>query len=237
LKSRGRFVYLTAEEMAEADRIATGEFGIDVLMLMENAGLQVGIMARKMLGGSVAGKRVSVVAGKGNNGGDGLVAARHLHNWGASVRVVRGEEGGGLRDVPAKQLAILEKVGVEVDGPPEGFDGAELLVDALLGYGSRGDPREPLAGLIRKVNSSGIPVLAVDIPSGLDATTGEPNEPCVVANATVTFGLLKTGFLNRGSRRFTGEIYLADISLPKPVYLRYGRDPGRFGRKTLLKVR
>lgn len=236
MESKGGFAYLTAEEMAEADRIAIEEFGIDVVALMENAGLQVGIVARKLLGGNVAGRRACVVAGKGNNGGDGFVAARHLHNWGAKVSVVLGAEKGGLRDVPAKQLRILEKLGVEVNGPAGGFDGAELLIDALLGYGSRGNPREPMAGLIQGINSSRIPVLAVDIPSGLNATTGEPGEPCVVANATVTFGLLKTGFLNRGSVRFVGELYLADISLPEPIYQKYGQEPGKFGRNNLLKV-
>jgi NAD(P)H-hydrate epimerase len=236
LESRGRFVYLTADEMAEADRIAIEEFGIDVAVLMENAGLQVGILARKMLGGSVAGKRVCCVAGKGNNGGDGLVAARHLHNWGAQVRVVLGADKKDLRDVPAKQTTILQKIGVEIDGPSGGFDRADLLVDSLLGYGSRGDPREPVAGLIRNINSSRIPVLAVDVPSGLDATTGEPNEPCILANATVTLGLLKTGFLKQESRRFVGELYLADISLPESIYRKYGQVPGRFGTDTLLKV-
>ena len=236
MRSKDRYVYLTAEEMAEADRIAIEEFGIEVAVLMENAGLQAGILARKMLGGGVAGRRVCCVAGKGNNGGDGLVAARHLHNWGARVRVVLGGEKRDLRDLPAKQMGLLEKMGVEVDGPSGSFDGAELVVDALLGYGSRGNPREPIAGLIRNVNSSGIPVLAADIPSGLDATTGEPNEPCIVANATVTFGLLKTGFLNQESMRFVGELYLADISLPETIYRKFGQEPGKFGRDSLLKV-
>jgi hydroxyethylthiazole kinase-like uncharacterized protein yjeF len=236
LRSKGGFAYLTAEEMAEADRIAMEEFGIDVVVLMENAGLQVGILARKMLGGTVAGRRACVVAGKGNNGGDGLVAARHLHNWGAKVAVVLGAEKGDLRDVPAKQLRILEKMGVEIKDSAGGFDGAELLIDALLGYGSKGNPREPVAGIIRDINSSGIPVLAVDVPSGMDATKGEPGEPCTIANATVTFGLLKTGFLNRESVRFVGELYLADISLPAPIYQKYGQEPGKFGKNSLLKV-
>ncbi|HEV2226799.1 MAG TPA: NAD(P)H-hydrate epimerase [Nitrososphaerales archaeon] len=236
MRSRGGFAYLTAEEMAEADRIAIEEFGIDVVVLMENAGLQVGVLARKMLGGNVAGRRVCVIAGKGNNGGDGLVAARHLHNWGAEVAVVLGAEKGDLRDIPARQLRILEKMGVDVNGPAGGFDRAELLIDALLGYGSMGNPKEPMASLINNINSSGIPVLAVDIPSGMDATTGEPGEPCIVASSTVTFGLLKTGFLNREALRFVGELYLADISFPPPIYQRYGQDPGKFGRDTLLKV-
>jgi hydroxyethylthiazole kinase-like uncharacterized protein yjeF len=236
LKSKGGFVYLNAEEMAEADRVAIEEFGIDVIALMENAGLNVAILARKMLGGNVAGREVSVVAGKGNNGGDGLVAARHLHNWGAKVRVVLGAEKADLRDAPATQLRILGKMGVEVDGTAGRFDKADLLVDALLGYGSKGSPREPVAGLIQRVNSSGVPVLAVDVPSGLDATTGRPNEPCVVANVTVALGLLKMGFLNQGSARFLGELYLADISLPEPIYRKYGQAPGVFGKNTLLKV-
>jgi hydroxyethylthiazole kinase-like uncharacterized protein yjeF len=236
LESRGGFVYLTAEEMAEADRIAIEEFGVDVVMLMENAGLETGILARKMFGGNVAGRKVCCIVGKGNNGGDGLVAARHLHNWGAKVRVVLGAEKKDVRDVPAKQLRILEKMGVEIYGPAGGFGGADLLVDSLLGYGSKGDPREPVASLIRKINLSGIPVLAVDVPSGLDATKGQPNEPCVVANATVTFGLLKTGFLNQESRRFVGELYLADISLPEPIYRKYGQVPGRFRTDTLLRI-
>ena len=236
LRSKGGFAYLTAEEMAQADRIAIEEFAIDVGVLMENAGLQVGILARKLLGGTVAGKRACVVAGKGNNGGDGLVAARHLHNWGAKITVVLGAEEGDVRDVPARQLKILEKMGVEVNGPAGGFDRAEILVDALLGYSSMGNPKEPIAGLIRKMNSSGIPVLAVDVPSGMDATTGEPGEPCTVADATVTFGLLKTGFLNRVSVKFTGELYLADISLPEPIYQKYGQEPGKFARTNLLKV-
>lgn len=236
MRSKGGFAYLTAEEMAQADRIAIEEFAIDVGVLMENAGLQVGILARRMLGETVAGRTAWVVAGKGNNGGDGLVAARHLHNWGAKVTVVLGAEKGDLRDVPARQLKILERMGVEINGPAGGFDGAELLIDALLGYGSMGNPKEPVAGLIRNINSSGIPVLAVDVPSGMDATTGEPGEPCIVANATVTFGLLKTGFLNPVSVEFVGELYLADISLPEPIYQKYGQEPGKFGRTNLLKV-
>lgn len=237
LESVSGFAYLTAEEMADADRVATEEFGMDIIALMENAGAQVATLARRMLGGDVAGRKVSVFSGKGHNGGDGMVAARHLHNWGAKARVVLGTDRSDLRDVSATQLRILEKIGVEVDGPARGLAAADLLVDALLGYGSKGNPREPMAGLIRRVNSSGIPVLAVDVPSGLDATTGEPNEPCVVAKATVTFGMLKTGFLNQTSARFVGELHLADISLPEPINQKYGQAPGMFGTDTLVRIR
>ena len=176
MKTEGGFTYLTAVEMAEADRVTIEDFGVDVLSLMENAGLAVAELARRLLGGDLSGRRICCLVGKGNNGGDGLVAARHLYNRGAKVSVALGGRREEMRDVPARQLAVVEKMGVEMLGPKSGFGGAELLVDALLGYSSRGSPRGSIADLIRSANSSGIRTLAVDIPSGLDATTGEPGD-------------------------------------------------------------
>ena len=236
MKLHGGVMYLGAEEMAEADRASIEEFGIDVLLLMENAGRGVALLARRMLGGSAKGKRICCVAGKGNNGGDSLVAARHLSNWGADVSVMLGGERGDIRDIPLRQLEVLERMGVAVREPGDEFCEAELLVDGLLGYGSKGAPREPVARLIRRINASGVPVVAVDIPSGLDATTGEPNEPCVVAAATATFGFPKAGFLNPASRRFVGATDLVDISMPRGVYLRYSREGTDFGRDELVRI-
>jgi hydroxyethylthiazole kinase-like uncharacterized protein yjeF len=237
LKSEGGLVYLTAEEMAEADRISIEDFGMSVLSLMGNAGLGVATLARKMLGGAASGRRVCCLVGKGNNGGDGLVAVRHLHNWGAQVNVVLGGERKDLRDVPGKQLAIVEKMNVEINEAGAAFKGAELLVDALLGYGSKGNPRDTVASLIRRANASGIPTLAVDIPSGLDATTGEPGDPCIVAKSTVTLGLPKTGFLNPRARAYVGELFVADISMPREVYVRYQGGPLDFGADGLMRIR
>jgi NAD(P)H-hydrate epimerase len=228
--------YLTADEMAEADRVSIEEFGISVFTLMENAGWAAARLARQMLGGTVSGKKVCCLVGRGNNGGDGLVAARCLHNWGADVVVVLGGERGELRDIPAAQLSVVDKMGVSISGPDGSFEDAELLVDALLGYGARGNPREPTAGLIRRANASGIPILAVDVPSGLDATTGEAGDPCVRANATATFALPKTGFLNAGARKLTGELYVADISMPEPVYRRHSMERSMFAKDTLVRI-
>lgn len=216
--------------------MAIEDFGIDVLSLMENAGVATASLARNLLGGDVSGRRVCCLVGRGNNGGDGLVAARHLHNWGAEATVVLGGEKGEMRDVPARQLAAVEKMGIRISGPGGGFDGAELLIDALLGYGARGNPRDPLGGLIRRANASGADLLAVDVPSGLDATSGDPGEPCAVARATVTFGLPKAGFLNPVARRLVGELYVADISLPGQVYQRFSQDRGIFGKDMLVRV-
>lgn len=235
MKSQEGFVFLTADEMAEADKEAIEGFGIETTALMENAGVATAVLARRVLGGDASGKELQFFAGRGNNGGDGLVAARHLHNWGAHVRVILGGEKEDLRDLPARQLASVEKMGIGVSGPDGEFGRADLLIDALLGYGSKGDPREPVAGLIRRVNASGTPVLSVDLPSGLDATTGEPGEPCVAARATVTFGSLKTGFLNPKAKALSGELYLADISLPRHA-MGDSEKEDIFGKDALVRV-
>jgi NAD(P)H-hydrate epimerase len=234
LRREGNLVYLTAEEMAEADREAIEDYRIDVLTLMENAGLASAQLAWRMLGDNPS-RGACCLVGKGNNGGDGLVAARHLHNWGVDVRVVLAGEREDMRDVPAKQILTVEKTGIPILGPDGDFEGAHLIIDALLGYGSRGNPREPAAGLIRRANASQIPILAVDVPSGMDATTGKPGEPCIVAAATVTFGFPKTGFLNPEARRFVGKLYLADISMPRQIYEWYSVK-GLFNRERLVRI-
>ena len=234
LKFQGGLAFLTAGEMDEADRFAIDTVGIGVDSLMENAGTKTAEMALRLLGGDVAGKKIEVLVGKGNNGGDGLVAARHIHNWGGDVTLVLGDGSVALRDSAAKQFAAVEKMGVRTGAPDDELDG-ELILDALLGYGSRGSPREPLAGLIRRANASKLPILAVDIPSGLDATTGEPGEPCVTARTTVTFGFPKTGFLDARAKGHLGDLYMADISLPKAIYEKYS-CPGLFSRGGLVRV-
>jgi len=236
LRTEGGITYLTAGEMSEADRVAIEEFGVDVLSMMENAGVAVATVARRMLGGDVKGKDVCCLVGKGNNGGDGLVAARHLHNGGARVSLALGGLRAEFRDMPARQFDIVDKMGIEPIDYRGGFGGAELLVDALLGYGSAGNPRGTTGELIRSANGTGIEMLAVDIPSGLDATMGEPGDPCVVASATVTLGLPKTGFLNPKSRSFVGELYLADISMPREIYARYPGGPIDFGGDTIRRI-
>ena len=236
MKKRAGLVYLTAEEMATADRMSIESYGVDVVSLMENAGVAVAKLARTLLGGSTQGKSVCCLAGKGNNGGDGLVAVRHLWNWGASVRVVLAGQRSDFRDIPAKQADTLERMGIPILGPDAGFGDSQLLIDALLGYGASGDPREPLAGLIRRANASKKQILAVDIPSGMDATTGNASNPCIAAEATVTFGFPKVGFLNPEAKDVLGELFLADISLPSNVYRAYGSRGGIFKEETLLKI-
>jgi NAD(P)H-hydrate epimerase len=228
--------FVTAEEMKEIDGAAIDSCGIDVLSLMENAGVCVASVCRLLLKGGVAGRKVACLTGKGNNGGDGLVAARHLHNWGAHVTAVLASPKQEMGGTCSRQLATVEAMGIRLAEPSVELKGFDLLIDALLGYSSRGNPREPMAGLIRRANESGAPILAVDIPSGLDPTSGAPNEPCVAARATITLAFPKTGFLNPDSRGHVGELYLGDVSIPKSVYERFGQPGPIFEGGQVVRV-
>jgi len=145
-----------------------------------------------------------------------MVAARHLHNMGAQVSVVLASDADKLKDVPAHQWAILRAI--HLDCATFELDASALILDALLGYGSKGDPRPPIKNWIERANASGIPILSLDSPSGLDATTGEPGQPCIRAATTMTLALPKTGLLAPQAREFVGELYLADIGVPPELY-------------------
>ena len=223
-----RLPTLTAAQMASVDRMMVEELGLDVLQLMELAGRAVAAFAReRFLGGDPRGRRVLVLAGGGNNGGDGLVAARLLLAWGAQVAVVVSHAPTSLRAVAARQLHALEQLGVRAAPPAEdagqaALPAADVVIDALLGFGLSGPPSGTAAALIRAANAHPAPILAVDLPSGLDATTGELFDPCVRATATLTLALPKTGLLALTARRVVGDLLVADIGVPPAVYARLG---------------
>ena len=230
---------LTTAQMVEVDRLMIEEYGIQLIQMMENAGRNLADQARRMLGGSIGGRRVVVLCGAGNNGGGGMVAARHLHNWGAAVRVVLAAEPVKLKQVPAWQWESLRAMGVAGTVPAVEDAGApELIVDAIIGYGLQGDPRELAAMWIRWVNTRTCPVLALDAPSGLDMTTGNAGNPCVRASATLTLALPKTGLLAAQARPYVGELFLADIGVPPVLYRRLGIEVGPiFADDSIAKVR
>jgi NAD(P)H-hydrate epimerase len=236
VQERAGVVYVTAEEMRRIDDITTREFQVDVIMLMENAGRATATLARQMLQGTTFGKRVACLVGGGNNGGDGMVAARHLANWGADVKVIVGATKDKMKDVPLGQLRILEKMGIPIlstDYAPGDYD---LLIDGLIGYGLEGNPRERVAMMIKDANVSGRPILALDLPSGMNATTGEAYDPCIKATATLTLALPKTGFLAPSAPPYVGDLYLADISIPRKVYQSFGQRNILFQNDTLQKI-
>lgn len=226
---------VTVAQMREVDRLMVEEMGISLPQMMENAGRALAEQARRMLGGDVEGRRIEVLAGPGGNGGGGLAAARRLSIWGAEVVVVLGQARDAIRGVPAQQLAALNRMQVEIHGPEQIGAGAgpaaDLIIDALIGYSLRGAPQEPMATLIRQTNASGTPALALDIPSGLNADTGQPSDPTIRAAATLTLALPKVGLLAPPAHEWTGDLYLADISVPAAVYRRLGLSVGPIFRR------
>ena len=201
----------TAAQLAEADRITAEELGIPLELLMENASHQIAAAARIFLGG-VARKRIVALAGSGNNGGDALGALRHLSGWGADVRAVLSGPAERLRPLARRQHDILAAIGVPRDAAAA-LD-ADLLIDGLLGYSVAGPPREAVADLIRAANASRLPILAVDLPSGLHPDSGEPLGVTIRAALTVTLALPKRGLMATPSRALVGELLLADIGIP-----------------------
>ena len=214
-------IYVTAEQMREIDRRAIREIGIPGVALMENAGRRVFEESISMV--AAAGGLVLVLCGKGNNGGDGFVVARHLFNNGYDVRVYLVGRADEVAGDAAINLAVLQHMGITVyelyhqqhiSAITSVLSGAALVIDALLGTGLRGEVTGLYAALISAVNGSEARVLSVDIPSGLNADTGEPLGATVRAERTVTFQYPKRGFTNRSAREFMGELVVADIGIP-----------------------
>jgi NAD(P)H-hydrate epimerase len=159
-----------------------------------------------------------------------------LHNWGAVVSVILAFDPSRLKDIPAHQLRILMQMGLDINKKPEISD-VDLILDALIGYGLSGDPRQPVAGWIEKTNKAGRPILALDAPSGLDTTSGIPGNPCINAAATLTLALPKVGLVTDEAKDKIGVLYLADISVPPELYQRLGLEvPNLFEKDSILKI-
>jgi NAD(P)H-hydrate epimerase len=165
---------------------------------------------------------VTVLAGSGGNGGGALVAARRLENWGAAVSVALAQPATAMTAVPAHQLSILERMGIPIVAVESvaSLTAADVVLDGLIGYSLKGPPTGPAAELIEWANRQNSPVLAPDVPSGVDADTGIAFDPAIRASATVTLALPKVGLLGPGVECHVGELYLADLSVPPSLYRR-----------------
>ncbi len=213
--------------------------------MMENAGRTLAELARELLGGSTEALKIVVLVGKGNNGGGGMVAARHLANAGAQVTLAMSAPPTNLGQVPEDQHKILANMGLRgteraasSDELPSLVADADLIVDALIGYSLRGSPREPVASFIRAANGGSALTVALDIPSGLNGDTGAAHEACVRAQATLTLAWPKAGLLEQAAAPYVGDLYLADISVPAEVYKAVGVEPGPlFSRSPIVRVR
>jgi len=215
-------VVVTAKEMQAIDRRAISELGIPSLVLMENAGVAV-VKELEREFGELEGKRCLILVGRGNNGGDGLVAARHLLNRGAKVKVFLAAEERELSPDCKFNLDIFKKIQGEIHVLSQPVLSKlkinlalnDLVIDALLGTGFSGELKGMMPEVIEMVNECRTPVVSVDIPSGVDPTTGAVRGPGVRAALTVVLGWLKTGLVLYPGREYCGKIRVVDIGIPK----------------------
>jgi ADP-dependent NAD(P)H-hydrate dehydratase / NAD(P)H-hydrate epimerase len=213
----------TAEQMREFDRRAAEEFGVPSIVLMENAGRHVAKTVMDAYG-PVTGRRITVVAGRGNNGGDGFVAARHLRDAGADVEVLLLADPSDVKGDAKINLDILLKSKQPVGSNPSLSEMESILVhshviiDAIFGTGLRDEIKGPAADAIHAMNASARPVVAVDLPSGLDADTGKVWGVCVKADFTVTFALPKIGLYTYPGAAYAGKIVVVEIGIPHELY-------------------
>jgi NAD(P)H-hydrate epimerase len=228
--SLDRLPAVGAAEMAEIDRLAVDDFGIRLAQMIELAGARLAQLAGGLMGASV-GKRATVLGGPGNNGGGGLVAARHLANRGVDVHVVLTQPVGRLHAAARERLVTLIEMNVPCcvaawdlgDGELASLlADSDLLIDALLGYSVEGPPRGPVRDVLEQAARSNTPVLSLDLPSGMDPDTGAVDGAALRAVATMTIALPKRGLLTAPGRTNSGDLYLADIGLPAALYARLG---------------
>ena len=213
---------LNRRQVRDVDRRAVEEYGMHSLVLMENAGRGLADKLRELgLGGPVV-----ICCGKGNNGGDGFVIARHLDLRGVAVKVLLWAEPAELTGDAAANFAILEKCGVAIEVFGKSHDpawldaalaGAGVVVDCLLGTGATGDPRPPLDAVIERLNACPATKVAVDLPSGLDCDTGQASRTTIRASHTCTFVAHKPGFLIPDAQAYTGIVHVLDIGAPRKL--------------------
>ncbi len=209
---------VTADQMREIDRIAMEETGPNLYQMMENAGRNLASLSMELLGDNWNTAKIIVLAGSGGNGGGGICAARHLANRNVDVKlclsnpeklgVVTQFQYNIFKNTPGKEIQLNELKENKFD----------LIIDALIGYSLKGAPTGSVLELIRWANQVKTPIISLDIPSGVDSTTGETPGEFIRANWTMTLALPKSGFRPKN----IGELYLSDIGIPESAYDRIG---------------
>jgi NAD(P)H-hydrate epimerase len=217
-------------QMRELQRIAQEDYAVDIIMITENAGRSIAELALAMLGGRGRSQRVVVLAGGGNKGAAGLAAVRHLINWGVAVEPVFGEVEGEMTFIARRQVEILRHAGIVEPGDEatseitleDHLEAADLVIDALVGYGLEGPPIGMAAAITELAVAAKRPILSLDLPTGVNATTGEVHGPAIRACTTLALDLPKSGLGTLAARPFVGELYLGDIGIPRAVHERMG---------------
>jgi len=218
---------LTRQEMRELDRKAIEEYKIPGIILMENAGRNVAKEVLQMIDNPQK-EKVAILCGKGNNGGDGFVVARHLHNHCISVGVFLvakisdilkdGDAATNLQILINMKIPIQEILDIPgINNLLKELNGYSILVDALFGTGLSGEVREPFKTLIHGVDDLNKTIISVDIPSGLDCNTGKVLGAAIKATKTITFAVAKKGFYLNDGPGYTGKVIVSDISIPREL--------------------
>jgi NAD(P)H-hydrate epimerase len=214
---------VTGAQMRDMDKAVIEKFGLPGIILMENASFQIADQISKRYG-PLSGKAIAIICGKGNNGGDGIAVARHLtsrYNAQASIWLVEAMETASAETktnlTAARNYGIPIKDCSDVGLLASGLKNVEVIIDAILGTGIEGDPRAPSVAAITAINSSGRPVLSIDIPSGLSADSGKAGNPTVEADCTVTLAVPKIGLYLYPGVVLAGEVICVDISFPAEV--------------------
>jgi NAD(P)H-hydrate epimerase len=202
---------LTADQMRNIDRRAIERFGVPSIVLMENAAIAV---VDAIFAHYPNSERVAIVCGIGQNGGDGFAVARHLENRGVVPVVILIGDRAKISGDSLTNFLICERLGIPIYDDLAHAADADLLVDALFGTGLNRAPAGVYADVIRDVAELRIPVLAIDLPSGANASSGVPFEPCVQAEVTVTFAAPKLCHIFEPAALYCGEVIVADISIP-----------------------
>ncbi len=220
-------ISVTAQKMKEIDRRAIEEYGIPSIVLMENAGRGVSELALAMLKDNGS-SRVSIFCGKGNNGGDGFTAARHLINKEIEVSTFLMGREEELSPDARTNFRILIKMGAEINEIQNEDDlktvknkisDTSLIIDALLGTGMSGEVKGLYRSVIEFLNQMPQPILSVDVPSGLDADSGKPCGVAIKAKKTATLGLVKSRLITEEGRSYAGEVVLVDIGIPRNLLI------------------
>jgi len=223
--------YFTVEQIRDMDRRASEEYCMPSAVLMENAGRITAEETLLWFRDNIArahaelSPKVSVVCGSGNNAGDGFVAARYLHNWGANVTVYLLREYKDYRADAKVNLTVIHrmKVPMAIVLKPNArtkIESSDIVIDAILGTGISGEVKGIQRDMICRLNNSNRNIVAVDIPSGLDGNTGLPMGAAVKADLTVSMGFNKKGFIEPEAKKYTGHVMIADIGYPLGIVKR-----------------
>ncbi len=212
--------FLSRQQAREIDRLAVERYGIPVLVLMENAARSAAECVSDLLDNDCVGQ-VLILCGPGNNGGDGLALARHLRNRGADPHILLLGDPARYRDEALVNYRITQAMGIHtfaVDAQKLAGSRPTLIVDAMFGTGLSQRPRDPFDEVAQAAMAARAPILALDIPSGLDADTGEALSPAAIrATETITFVAPKKGFASDSARDYLGRVSVGDIGCPREL--------------------